>query len=263
MTSPLRFPVPTEPPTSTPDAATTSTEPAPAAPAAPPPVPPVTIDPTFNAAKRLYAEQFGDAIVTNTYLKIAVAALSLICMALVLTQLRVAKTIAGFQPLVIRVDTVGRAEAVRYGDMAYVPQEPEVKYFLGEFCRLYYSRNRESLAQNFRRSLAYLSPSLAESVLSAWERNHVVEEYQRSSLGDIDVDIVGVSITQLHEAPYQARVDFQQIYYATRERTEGKRVLYSAHFTFRFHGGTLPSQVLASNPLGLLVDYFKEDVITK
>ena len=259
MTSPLRFPVPPEPPTSTPDAVTTSSEPSPG----PPPVPPVPIDPTFNAAKRLYAEQFGDAIVTNTYLKIAVAALSLICMALVFTQLRVAKTIAGFQPLVIRVDTVGRAEAVRYGDMAYVPQEPEVKYFLGELCRLYYSRNRESLAQNFRRSLAYLSPSLAESVLSAWERNHVIEEYQRSSLGDIDVDVVGVSITQLHEAPYQARVDFQQIYYATRERTEGKRVLYSAHFTFRFHGGTLPSQVLASNPLGLLVDYFKEDVITK
>jgi type IV secretory pathway TrbF-like protein len=258
MTSPLRFPVPTEPPTSAPDAAT-SPEPAPG----PPPVPPVPIDPTFNAAKRLNAEQFGDAIVTNTYLKIAVAALALICVALVFTQLRLAKTIAGFQPLVIRVDTVGRAEAVRYGDMAYVPQEPEVKYFLGEFCRLYYSRNRESLAQNFRRSLVYLSPSLAESVLSAWERNHVVEEYQRSSLGDIDVDVVGVSITQLHEPPYQARVDFQQIYYATRERTDVKRVLYSAHFTFRFQGGTLPSQVLASNPLGLLVDYFKEDVITK
>ena len=28
-------------------------------------------DSTFSAAKRLYAEQFGDAIVTNTYLKIA------------------------------------------------------------------------------------------------------------------------------------------------------------------------------------------------
>ena len=31
-----------------------------------------------NAAKQLYMEQFGEAIVTNSYLKIAVAVLSLV-----------------------------------------------------------------------------------------------------------------------------------------------------------------------------------------
>jgi hypothetical protein len=33
---------------------------------------------SFNAAKQLYVEQFGDAIVTNTYLKIALLAMALV-----------------------------------------------------------------------------------------------------------------------------------------------------------------------------------------
>lgn len=41
-------------------------------------------DPDFNAAKRLYAEQFGDAVVANTYLKIAFLALSLISAGLIM-----------------------------------------------------------------------------------------------------------------------------------------------------------------------------------
>ena len=36
-------------------------------------------DTTFNEAKQLYLETYGDAIVTNTYLKIAVAALTNVC----------------------------------------------------------------------------------------------------------------------------------------------------------------------------------------
>jgi hypothetical protein len=40
-------------------------------------------DPAFSEAKRLHLEKYGDAIVTNTYLKIAVALLALIGLGLV------------------------------------------------------------------------------------------------------------------------------------------------------------------------------------
>jgi type IV secretory pathway TrbF-like protein len=222
-------------------------------------VPPVVVDPSFNAAKHLYAEMFGDAIVTATYLKLVVAALSLIVAALVYTQYRTSQAISAFQPLVIRVDQVGRAEAVRYGDFAYTPQEAEIKYFLSEFCRLYYSRNRQSLPGNFRKALAYLSPQLAEGIIGAWDKQHVVEEYVRSPLGDIDVDITSVAIEDLRQQPLKARVDFYQVYYSIRDRIEAKKALYTVNFTFRFRSGVLPPQVMAVNPLGLTIDYFRED----
>jgi hypothetical protein len=42
--------------------------------------------------------------------------------------------------------------------------------------------------------------------------------------------VKAVSITSLEKPPYQASVDFERIFYALRERTETKRVLYTAHF---------------------------------
>src|SRR5205823_1234156 len=45
-------------------------------------------DSTFNAAKQLYAEQFGDAIVTNTYLKIALLVMALVAGGLIYTNIK-------------------------------------------------------------------------------------------------------------------------------------------------------------------------------
>ena len=61
-------------------------------------------DPTFHDAKRLYLEQYGDPMVTNTYLKIALALLSIVCVALALIDLRTIRTFQNFRPLVIRID---------------------------------------------------------------------------------------------------------------------------------------------------------------
>lgn len=258
MTAPLRFPAagepaPTEPPTDSaaPAASAAATGERPATP----------IDPVLSGAKRHYAEQFGDVIVTNTYLKLTIAALVLICLALVVTQIRTAKTIAEFKPLVIRIDQIGRAEVVRYDDMTYTPREAEIKYFLSQFVRLYYSRNRTNLASNFRASLVFLEPQLADSIVAAWTNQKVVEQYVQSNMGDVDIAIKGVSISNLQESPYQASVDYEQIYYASRERTETRRVLYKAHFTFRFETGVLPTAVLAQNPLGLVIQHFREDAV--
>ena len=255
MTTPLRFPA----------AAPTASEGevcAAASSPSPPPLPrepPIPIDPAFLEAKRRYAEQFGDVVVTNTYLKLAVAALALVCLALVLSQVRVARTIAGFRPLVIRIDQIGKAEVVRYDDLTYTPREAEIKYFLAQFVRLYYGRNRQSLGANFRAALVFLDPQLADSIVQAWEHQKVIEEYGRGNLGDIEVAMKGVSITGLAQPPYQATVDYEQVYYASRERTETRRVAYSAHFTFAFQTGVLPTAVLASNPLGLVIQHFRED----
>src|SRR5438046_3957819 len=98
-------------------------------------------DPTFNAAKQLYAEQFGDASVTNTYLKIALLVMALVAGGLIYTNTKTVRMVENFKPLVIRINDIGRAEAIRYDTLGYKPQDAEIKYFLSDFCRLYYRRN--------------------------------------------------------------------------------------------------------------------------
>ena len=61
-------------------------------------------DHTFHDAKRLYLEQYGDPMVTNTYLKIALTLVSLIAVGLLVLDLKTIKTFQDFRPLVIRID---------------------------------------------------------------------------------------------------------------------------------------------------------------
>src|ERR1044072_6323 len=68
-------------------------------------------DASFHDAKRLYLESYGDPMVTNTYLKIALALLALVCVALALIDLRTIRTFDNFRPLVTRIDDLGRARA--------------------------------------------------------------------------------------------------------------------------------------------------------
>ena len=59
-------------------------------------------DPPFSAAKQLYAEQFGDAIVTNTYLKIALLVMALVAAGLIYTNVKTVCMVENLPPSVPR-----------------------------------------------------------------------------------------------------------------------------------------------------------------
>src|SRR5258708_7969521 len=113
----------------------------------------MTDDRSFHDAKRLYLEQYGDPMVTNTYLKIALVLVSLVALGLALVDLRTIRTFQNFRPLVIRIDDLGRAEAINYHNFEYKPQDAEAKYFLSQFCTLFYRRNRYTIQNDFSKSL--------------------------------------------------------------------------------------------------------------
>ena len=215
-------------------------------------------DPQFNAAKQLYAEQFGDAIVTNTYLKIAILGLSLISAGLIYANVKTARLIQNFKPLVIRINDIGQAEAVNYNSFAYKPQEAEIKYFLSDFCRLYYGRNRYTIRDNFRQALLFTDGQLAGSIAEAWKKDKIIDNYLQNQPADIDIDVVKVSIEDLRSAPFKASVDFFEVFYNPLDRTEARRVLYTAHFVFFFRD-SVPNELIQVNPLGLSITYFRED----
>src|SRR5207302_233096 len=83
-------------------------------------------DTEFNEAKHLYLEKYGDAIVTNNYLKIFGALLCLAVLGLVVLNLRTIRTFQSFRPLVIRIDDLGRAQAVDYKSLEYHPADHSV-----------------------------------------------------------------------------------------------------------------------------------------
>src|ERR1700731_2822810 len=165
-------------------------------------------DATFQNAKRLYLEQYGDPMVTNTYLKIALALVSLVAIGLALIDLRTIRTFQNFRPLVIRIDDLGRAEAINYHNLEYKPQDAEAKYFLSQFCSLYYRRNRYTIQDDFAKALYFLDGKLANGILDAYRKDDIIRKFlTNTSASEIDVEVKKVALENMQSPPYKARVD--------------------------------------------------------
>lgn len=219
----------------------------------------------FNTAKQLYAEQYGDSIVSNTYLKIALAAsivtILVVTVALCRLNAQTAARLANVKPLVYRVEKLGRVDVLRIDEALYRPGEPEIKYFLSEFCRRHYGRNRLTIAQDFETSTLFLDDELRARVTAAWAEKQTIQNYLANERSSIDIDVVGVAIEDLRTPPYRAQVDYREVYY-NDDHTEKTRVSYIAHFTFRFRDA-VPSELLRANPIGLAIADFREDAAFK
>jgi type IV secretory pathway TrbF-like protein len=216
-------------------------------------------DDSFHNAKRLYLESYGDPMVTNTYLKIALVLVSLITVALALIDLRTIRTFENFRPLVIRIDDLGRAEAIDYHHFEYKPQDAEAKYFLSQFTKLYYRRNRYTIQDDFAKSLYFLDGKLANGILDAYHKDDIIRKFlTNTSAPEIDVDVKKVSLEGLQTPPFRARVDFYLVYYSPADHSELKRDLYTANFVFVFQS-KVPNELIPINPLGMTISYFRED----
>jgi len=214
---------------------------------------------TFQDAKRLYLEQYGDPMVTNTYLKIALTLVSLIAVGLLVLDLKTIRTFENFRPLVIRIDDLGRAEAINYHNLEYKPEDAEAKYFLSQFCALYYRRNRYTIQDDFSKALYFLDGKLADGILDAYRKDDIIKKFlMNTSAAEVDVEVKKVALEGMQTPPFKARVDFYMVYYSAADHSKIRRDLYTANFVFVFKS-KVPNELIPINPLGIAITYFRED----
>jgi type IV secretory pathway TrbF-like protein len=214
---------------------------------------------TLENAKRQFVELYGSALVMNTYLKIALVLVSLVALGLLALNFHTAAKYAQVKPLVIRIDDVGRAEAVQYDATAYQPHPPELRYFLTQFIVKHFSRLRATVQRDYPESLFFLEPALSAATIAQNEQSRVIESFVTNpSADDVDVVVQNVSLTELTTAPFKASVSFQKVLYAPGTRHERARQTYIAQvdFVLREH---VPNEFVRVNPLGLQVTYFRVD----
>jgi type IV secretion system protein VirB5 len=214
---------------------------------------------TLESAKRQYVELYGSALVMNTYLKIALVLVSLVALGLLALNFHTAAKYSQVKPLVIRIDDVGRAEAVQYDATAYQPQPPELRYFLTQFIVKHFSRLRATVQREYPDSLLFLEPTLADATIAQNEQSRALETFLTNpSADEIDVVVQNVSLTELAEPPYKASVSFQKVLYTPGTRHERTRqtLIAQVDFVLREH---VPNEFVRVNPLGLQITYFRVD----
>src|SRR6185437_6439685 len=132
---------------------------------------------TLENAKRQFVELYGSALVMNTHLKIALFLTSLLALGLLVLNFRTQAMSANLKPLVIRIDEVGRAEAVQYDAASYQPQAPELRYFLTQFVVKHFSRIRSTVQHEYPDSLFFLEPTLADATIAQNDQTHALEAF--------------------------------------------------------------------------------------
>jgi type IV secretory pathway TrbF-like protein len=214
---------------------------------------------TLDNAKRQFVELYGSALVMNTYLKIALVLVSLVALGLLALNFRTAGQASQLKPLVIRINDIGRAEAVQYDATAYRPQAPELRYFLTQFVVKHFSRIRATLQREYPDSLFFLEPGLADATIAQNEQSRALEAFLTNGTADeIDVVVQNVSLSELTTPPYKASVTFQKVFYTPGTRNERNRETDVAQVDFTLRD-RVPNGFVRVNPLGLQISYFRVD----
>ena len=213
---------------------------------------------SLENAKRQFVELYGSALVMNTYLKLALLLVSLLALGLLLLNFRTQATYAHVKPLIVRIDDVGRAEAVQYDATGYRPQAPELRYFLTQFVVKHFSRIRATVQREYPDSLFFLEPALADATMAQNEQSRALEAFLTTPSDEIEIVVQNVSLSELTKAPYKATVAFQKVLYAPGTRVERTRDTHVAQidFVMRDH---VPNEFVRVNPLGLQITYFRVD----
>jgi type IV secretion system protein VirB5 len=216
--------------------------------------------PPIEDAKRQYVELFGSALVMNTYLKIALLCVSAIALGLLLLNFRTQSKYANVKPIVIRIDDVGRAEAVQYDTLTYTPQgqAPELKYFLVQFITKHFARLRATVKQQYAESLYFLDAPLADATIAQDQRDRMIDGFLTGTADETEIQVRNVTLDDLKASPYKAVVEFDKVIAGYGDRQERSRETVVAQITFVLRG-RIPNAVIPVNPLGLTITYFRVD----
>jgi type IV secretion system protein VirB5 len=219
----------------------------------------VKANPEITRAAERYLEQYGDPLVMNTYLKITIIALVVICLALAALVFKSQKALASIHPLIVRINDVGHAEAIDYRNFQYRPQEAENKYYLTRWAELYFSRNRFTIERDQTNALYFLNSDVQRAVIEQERKDNIIQTYVKdATLPYIDVEVKNVVLDDLRQSPYSARIEFERVYTNPADHTELKRERWTASVTYVFRE-SVKNDELAVDPLGLTIVRFRAD----
>jgi type IV secretory pathway TrbF-like protein len=219
----------------------------------------LTHNPAVTRAAERYLEQYGEPMVMNSYLKVTILVLTVVCLMLGVLTFKSQKALANMKPMVIRINDVGRAEAIDFRNYQYKPQEAENKYYLARWATLYFQRNRYTIESDQTSSLYFLNSDVQRSVIAQEQREKTISTFQHDiSLPYLDIDVKSIVLEDLQKSPYSARVEFEKVYTNPGDHSVLKRERWIASVTYVF-ADTVANDALSVNPLGLTIVRYRVD----
>lgn len=218
-----------------------------------------THSPEITRAAQRYLEENASPLVENTWQRIVILALVGTCGLLGALTYKSQRALASMHPMIVRINDVGRAEAIDYRNFQYRPQEAENKYYLSRWAELYFDRNRFTIERDQTNALYFLNGDVQRAVIDQERKENFITTYRNdSTLPYVDVEVKNIVLDDLRQSPYSARVEFEKVYTNASDHSELKREKWVASVTYVFRD-SVKNNELAVNPLGLTIVRFRAD----
>lgn len=213
---------------------------------------------TSPKARANYLEQAGDLSVTNMYLKVLSLVLGIAVIAAVGALFFAVRHYSELKPIVVRIDAVGKAEAIRYDDALHKPQEAEMRYFLSQWAMDYYTRNHFTITTDYPRAYYFFEPTLGSNVKIEHDKTKDVAEFMGNTLApNTAIRIDQITLDHLSAPPYVGTIQFtaQQTQPYSNAVISEQKFTTTVNFMFR---DTVNNKEIPINPLGMTILYFHD-----
>ena len=172
----------------------------------------------------------------------------------------------------IRIDEMGKAQAIVYSDLNYSPREGEVRTYLTDWANYRYTLNRETVAKKYPLNYYFLSQSLASQLMGEDNANHIVSQVTAGQTEQSEVDVRNVTITSMSTEQVQgavmakgtALVNFDKLY-SMRNSRQPRTEHWMLSVTYYLNPKQVSDQAKVFpqfetiNPLGLTITEFHEN----
>ena len=207
---------------------------------------------------KTYADIWGEAVHSNRHLRVLSMGLAGLVLLLVVIIIRLS-SVELPKPIVVRVDEVGRAEAVAYDTVEAQadPLDPTTKYFLTRLIDDLYTRRRATVQLAWGRSLRFLAAPLATEVYNR-ESNSVAMLAAGATRDELQVERIALRIQAHPQPPHGAAADFDLIRLENGVEVARDRWTVSLQFTFL---DTIDPELMIVNPMGIIVTFLRADQV--
>jgi type IV secretion system protein VirB5 len=233
------------------------------------------VESSLTPKHALLTDHVGNEVYASHYAERKAYRLALGCWAVVLLAsigMNVSLTHRPIANRYIRIDEMGRAQAIAYSDLNYSPREGEVRTYLTDWANYRYTISRDTVAKKYPLNYYFLSQTLASQLMPDDNANHFVSQVVGGQIEQSDVEVKNVTITSMSEETVQgariargtALITLDKLYspHNSREpRTEhwAMTVTYYLNPKQVSDQAKIFPQFETINPLGLTVTEFHEN----
>jgi type IV secretion system protein VirB5 len=164
---------------------------------------------TLTPQQSLLVDQIGNEVYASHYAERKVYRLVIACGTVLLCGSMWLNLSLARRPVAnryIRIDEMGRAQAIQYSDLAYSPREGEVRTYLSDWVSYRYTVSHETIAKKYPLNYYFLSQNLAAQLMTEDNQNHLVSQVIGGQIQQSDVEVKNVTITSLSQETIQGAV---------------------------------------------------------